>query len=66
MLEQLIEDGISSGELRQVNVSIVAEAIITVVLRFTDPEFAASRRADSTRDLAELVEIFLDGLRPRA
>jgi AcrR family transcriptional regulator len=64
-LERLIEQAISAGQLRPVNVPLVAEAMITVVLRFTDPEFIGSRRADSTTGLAELVDIFLDGLRPR-
>jgi AcrR family transcriptional regulator len=64
-LERLIEEAISAGQLRPVNVPVVAEALIAVVLRFTDPEFVRSRRASSTRDLAELVDIFLDGLRPR-
>jgi AcrR family transcriptional regulator len=64
-LERLIEEGVEAGLLRHVNVPVVAEAIITVLLRFTDPEFVASRRADAASDLAELVEIFLDGLRPR-
>jgi AcrR family transcriptional regulator len=64
-LERLIEEAISAGQLRPVNVPVVAEALIAVVLRFTDPEFVRSRRASSTSDLAELVDIFLDGLRPR-
>ncbi len=64
-LEQLIEQAISAGQLRPVNVPVVAEAMITVVLRFTDPEFVRSRGATFTSGLAELVDIFLDGLRPR-
>jgi hypothetical protein len=37
----------------------VAEAIIAVVMHFTDPVVGRSRR------LAELIDVFLDGLRPR-
>lgn len=65
-LERLIEEGVSAGQFRPVNVPVVAEAIIAVVLRFTDPDFVRASRADATSGLAELVEIFLDGLRPRA
>ena len=64
-LERLIEEGVRTGQFRPVNVPVVAEAIIAVVLRLTDPEFVRSRRASSTSELAELVDIFLDGLRPR-
>jgi AcrR family transcriptional regulator len=64
-LERLIEEAISAGQLRQANVPVVAEAMITVVLQFTDPAFVRSRRVDSATGLAELVDIFLDGLRPR-
>jgi hypothetical protein len=64
-LERLIEEAISAGQLRSVNVPVVADAMITVVLRFTDPEFVRASGADSTSGLAELVDIFLDGLRPR-
>lgn len=66
MLERLIADAVGAGQLRPVNVPLVAEALITVVLRFTDPEFIRSSRADPASELAELVDIFLDGLRPRA
>ncbi len=64
-LEWLIEQAIDAGQLRPVNVPLVAEAMITVVLRFTDPEFVRSRGAHSLSGLAELVDIFLDGIRPR-
>lgn len=64
-LERLLEEAITAGEFRPVNVPAAAEAIVAVVLRFTDPEFARTRRTRSTSELAELVDIFLDGLRPR-
>jgi hypothetical protein len=66
VLERLLEDAIATGDLRPVNVPVVAEAMITVVLRFTDPELARSRGGDPARELAELVDVFLDGARPRA
>jgi AcrR family transcriptional regulator len=58
-LELLIEDGVREHRFRSVNARIVAEAIIAVVMRFTDPRFARPR------DLAELVDVFIEGLRAR-
>jgi hypothetical protein len=58
-LETLIEEAVDAGAFRPVDAEVVAEAIIAVVLRFTDARFARSAR------LAELVDVFLDGLRPR-
>src|SRR5258708_4201163 len=63
-LEQLIEEAVNAGRFRPVNVPVVAEAIVAVVLHFTDPEFVRLRR-NSASGLAELVDIFLDGLHPR-
>ena len=64
-LEWLIEDAVSAGQFRPVNAALVADAIIAILLRFTDPQFARSRRISSTNGLAELVDVLLDGLRPR-
>ena len=58
-LEELIDDAVRAGRFRAVDAELVAEAIIAVVLRFTDPEVNRSRQ------LAELVDVFLEGLRPR-
>ena len=58
-LEELIADAVRAGRFRAVDAELVAEAIIAVVLRFTDPE------VDRSRQLAELVDVFLEGLRPR-
>jgi hypothetical protein len=43
----------------------VAEAIIAILLRFTDPQFARSGKISPATGLAELVDVLLDGLRPR-
>ena len=58
-LEQLIDDAVDGGRFRAVNAAVVADAIIAVVMRFTDPQLARSS------DLAELVDVFLEGLRAR-
>ena len=58
-LEQLIDDAVDEGRFRAVNAAVVADAIIAVVMRFTDPQLARSS------DLAELVDVFLEGLRAR-
>lgn len=65
-LEHLLEQAVATGELRPINVPVVAEAMVTVVLRFTDPEAARSRTVDPARELADLIDIFLDGARPRS
>jgi AcrR family transcriptional regulator len=64
-LKRLIEDGVAAKEFRPVNAAVVAEAMFAVVLRFTDPDFARSTRLSSAAGLAELVDVLLDGLRPR-
>ena len=64
-LEALIADAVRAGRFRTVNAAIVAEAMIAVLLRFTDPEFARSAALSPTGGLAELVDVLLDGLRPR-
>jgi hypothetical protein len=61
----LIEDAVEAGQFRPVNAAVVADAMTAVVLRFTAPEFVRSTRVDGTTALAELVDVLLDGLRPR-
>ena len=58
-LEGLLEDAVREGAFRPVNSKVVADAIIAVVIRFTDPRLAR------TSDLAELVDVFIEGLRRR-
>jgi AcrR family transcriptional regulator len=65
-LERLLEEAIGADELRPVNVPVVAEAMITLVLRFTDPEFIRASGPQFKDGLAALVDVFLDGVRPRA
>jgi AcrR family transcriptional regulator len=65
-LEALIEDTVRSGHFRPVNAAVVAEAIVAVVLRFTSPDFVRSTRVSSNTGLTELVDVLLDGMRPRA
>jgi AcrR family transcriptional regulator len=64
-LEGLIEEAIQAGEFRPVNAAVIAEAMFAVVLRFTDPEFARAAKVSATTGLTELVDVLLDGLRPR-
>jgi AcrR family transcriptional regulator len=60
-LEALIEDAVRSGSFRRVDAAVVAEAIIAVVIHFSDPR----RTRLTTTELGHLVDVFLDGLRPR-
>jgi AcrR family transcriptional regulator len=64
-LASLIEDAVRAGQFRPVNAAVVADAMIAVVLRFTDPEFVGSTTVSRTSALAELVDVLLDGLRSR-
>jgi AcrR family transcriptional regulator len=64
-LEALIDDAVDAGLFRPINSSVIAEAMTAVVLRFTDPEFARSTKVSSSAGLAELVDVLLEGLRPR-
>jgi AcrR family transcriptional regulator len=64
-LEMLIQDGVPTGHFRPVNATVVAEAMFAVVLRFTDPDFVRSAKVSSDTGLTELVDVLLDGLRPR-
>ncbi len=66
VLEQLIEQAVSSGEFRPVNAEVIAEAIFGVVLRFTDPNVIRSGPRRFSDRLAETVDVLLDGLRPRS
>lgn len=65
-LERLIDDAVTARQFRQVRAAVVAEAMFAVVLRFTDPEFARSTSVSATEGLSELVDVLIDGLRPRA
>jgi AcrR family transcriptional regulator len=64
-LESLVAEAVDAGRFRPVNAAVVAEAMIAVLLRFTDPEFVRSASLSATGGLAELVDVLLDGLRPR-
>jgi AcrR family transcriptional regulator len=64
-LESLIEQAVDAGQFRPVNAAVLAEAMIAVLLHFTNPEFARVRNVSSAAGLAELVDVLLDGLRPR-
>ena len=65
VLELLVSQAVESGRFRAVSPATVAEAIVAVLLRFTDPEFVRTDRMSVTDGLAELADVLLDGLRPR-
>ena len=65
VLQALINDAIAAGEFRPVNSAVLAEAIFAIVTRFTDPDFVRATRVSSMSGLAELIDVLLDGLRPR-
>jgi hypothetical protein len=64
-LEALIEDATRDGDFRPVRAAVVAEAMFAVVLRFTDPAFSRSTKVSSATGLADLIDVLLEGLRPR-
>ncbi len=65
VLELLIDDAIEAGAFREVNAALVAEAIFAVILRFTDASIVRSTKVSPTAGLAELIDVLIDGLRPR-
>ncbi|EHN12927.1 Transcriptional regulator TetR family [Patulibacter medicamentivorans] len=65
-LERMIDEAVRAREFRPVNAAVVAEGMFAVVMRFTDPEFARSTRVSASDGLAQLVDVLLDGLRPRS
>jgi AcrR family transcriptional regulator len=64
-LQELIEDAASTRDFRPVNARVIAEACFAVLLRFIDPSFAHATKASATAGLAELIDVLVDGLRPR-
>lgn len=64
-LAALIEDAVQAGQFRPVRAPLIAEAMFAAMLRFTDPDFTRSSTVETRDALAELIEMALDGLRPR-
>jgi len=62
-LQGLIADAVDQGLFRPVKPRIVAEAIIGIVMRFTDPKADRSSEPTSAADLADMVDVFVEGLR---
>ena len=56
-------DAVDQGLFRPVKPRIVAEAIIGIVMRFTDPKADRSSEPTSAADLADMVDVFVEGLR---
>jgi AcrR family transcriptional regulator len=65
VLRDLIEDAIAAGQFRPVHADLIAEAIFAVVVHLTDPDSSRAAGGSSATRLAELVDVLLDGLRPR-
>lgn len=65
LLKRLIEDAVEAGGFRPVNAAVVAEAVLAVVLHFTEPKFEPATGMRSGPALGTLIDILLDGLRPR-
>lgn len=65
VLEELIADAMREGCFRPVQPRVVAEAVIAIVVRFTDPQARPARRATSAADLGEMVDVLIEGLRAR-
>jgi AcrR family transcriptional regulator len=63
ILEGLIADAVAAGQFRAVDPAIAADAIMAIVLHFSDPHASRARVHGSTSRLAELIDVFLDGLR---
>jgi AcrR family transcriptional regulator len=60
VLEAMIADAVSAGDFRQVDPAIAADAIIAIVMHFTDPHTHGG-----TARLGELIDVVIDGLGAR-
>jgi AcrR family transcriptional regulator len=65
MLEDLIARAIAEHEIRPVNGRVVAEVMFASVLTFTDPDFTRTSRVTTADALSGMVDLLLNGLRPR-
>jgi AcrR family transcriptional regulator len=63
VLERLIADAMEQGYFRHVESRVVAEAIIAIVMRFTDPQVSRSSNPTTAADLTEMVDVIIEGLR---
>jgi AcrR family transcriptional regulator len=64
-LERLIEDAIAGGSFHRVDARVVAEGLMAVIDRFSDPEFVRASGVDSSDALSEFFDVLIDGLRAR-
>lgn len=64
-LDAMIDDAARAHEIRPVTGPVVAEVMFASVLRLTDPEFTRATKIGSADALREMVDVLLDGLRPR-
>lgn len=64
VLRALVDQATVEGDFRPVNSAVVAEAILGVVMRFTDPEFVRVTQVSTASGLEQLIEIMIAGLRP--
>jgi hypothetical protein len=64
-LEALIADAIEQQGIRDVNAPIMAEAILALVLHFTDPERPDSTSVAPATALATVFDVFIAGAEAR-
>jgi len=61
-LEHLIERGTSEGLIRRIDPRVAAEALLTSVMRMSDPDFSAKSRTTTADAIRQVYEIFWAGL----
>lgn len=64
-LESLIADAIDQRRFRQISPSIAADAVLALVLHFTDPEHARSANHTPADALTLVFDVFVAGAEPR-
>lgn len=64
-LEALITDAIEQDRLRAISATTAAEAVVVLVLHFTDPEHAHSPGQTSAAALTLVFELLIAGAEPR-
>lgn len=64
-LERMIAEAVLAEEIRPVIAPVVAEMMFSAVLRFTEPDFSRTTKVSSADALTQMVDVLLEGLRPR-
>jgi AcrR family transcriptional regulator len=61
-LERLTQDAVDAGRFRQVDVRVVAEALLAIIDRLASPEFVRRTGIEPSRAIGEAFNLLIDGI----